>query len=437
MRILVVSTYESGHQPLHAATASTLLEDAGHDTVVLDLSVDPLDDVALQEVDAVAISVPMHTALRLAVDTVDRIQKVRPGLPIALFGLYAAVETPLDGLTRIAGDYTQALMEWAGHPVGSRTHQVRRSAVQVRVPRREALPALDRYARLRTGDEMLPVGYVQASHGCRHRCRHCPVPVVYDGRISIVDDAAVLADIDQQVAAGARHITFGDPDFLNAPAHARRVITRFASRHPDVTFDITVKVEHILAHPDVWAEFAAAGCLFVVSAFETLNDDILERLDKGHTRADAAKAIHLLREHGIEIRPSWLPFTPWTTIDDVVDIFRFIVDHDLVENTDPVQLAIRLLVPGGSLLLEGEEGRWFGEYDPEALTYRWSGAPEVEALQTELLAIAERQAEAGPAAGFAAMWDAVAQVAGIPAEELAIPHGATAGVPRMTEPWFC
>ncbi len=446
MHVLVISTYELGHQPLHAANAATLLEDDGHSVSVLDLSVDPWDVSAVSRADAVAISVPMHTALRLAVDAVERIRRDRSHLPIVLFGLYAGVAATLDGVERISGDYGSVLLDWAGRAGSIQqyrpAHQavtIRRGAVQSLVPRRAALPSLDRYAWLMIGDDRVPAGYVEASHGCRHRCRHCPVPVVYDGRINIVAVDAVLSDVDQQVEAGARHITFGDPDFLNAPAHARRVIAAFSQRHPDVTFDVTVKVEHIIAHADLWPEFAQAGCLFVISAFEILNDHILEILDKGHTRADAGKAVHLLREHGIEIRPSWLPFTPWTTIDDIIDLFRFIVDHDLVDNTDPIQLAIRLLVPDGSLLLDLDDAqRWFDEYDRRALTHQWSTSdPAVDALQAELLAIAERQASSPVRSVFSAMWERVAAAGGIPAAALAIPQGASTGVPRMTEPWFC
>ena len=219
------------------------------------------------------------------------------------------------------------------------------------LPARDLLPPLERYARLvQAGEEHL-VASVEASRGCVHRCRHCPVPVVYDGRIQINAVDAVVADVAQQVAMGARHVTYGDPDFFNGVHHALRVVRAVHERFPDLTFDCTVKVEHILRHADVWAEMAASGCIFVVSAFESVNDAELERLDKGHTAAEAGQAVELLRSHGIEIRPSWLPFTPWATLDDVRAILEFVAEHDLVGNVDPVQYTIRLLVPEGSLLL--------------------------------------------------------------------------------------
>jgi hypothetical protein len=272
--------------------------------------------------------------------------------------------------------------------------------------------------------------------------------VVYDGRIRIVPGDVVLADVESLVAGGARHITFGDPDFLNGPQHSRRVITALHERWPEVTFDCTVKVEHILRHADLWPEFAAAGCLFVVSAFESVNDQTLALLDKGHTTAGAAAAVALLRRHDIEIRPSFLPFTPWTTLDDVADLVDFVAALDLVPNVDPVQYTIRLLVPDGSLLepiLAG--GERLGPYDAERLTWTWTAADAaVDELQTRLAAVVEGAQTAEEPIGriYGRVRAAVHAVAGRhPAgDELdlapALSGCATGeGRPRLTEPWFC
>jgi len=40
MRVLLVSTYELGHQPLHVASPAALLRRVGHDVRCLDLSVE-------------------------------------------------------------------------------------------------------------------------------------------------------------------------------------------------------------------------------------------------------------------------------------------------------------------------------------------------------------------------------------------------------------
>jgi hypothetical protein len=167
---------------------------------------------------------------------------------------------------------------------------------------------------------------------------------------------------------------------------------------------------------------AACGLLFVTSAVESLNDGVLRALDKGHSAADVPVALRVLRAAGVEPRPTFLPYTPWTALSDLPAFFGFIEEHEL--DVDPVQLTLRLLIPPGSLVLE-HAGSWLGELDPDAFGYRWMHEdPRVDAL-------------------WKASSDAVR--AGASLEEL----GALAGwrgrpkkrprrkAPRLTEPWFC
>jgi radical SAM superfamily enzyme YgiQ (UPF0313 family) len=443
MRVLLISTYELGHQPLHVASPASALRRTGHEVRALDLGVDPWAPSEVMWAGALAFSVPMHTAMRLALRAAHAARALRPDVPICFYGLYAPVSrdhtlgTVADRL--LAGEYEGALVEWVdslanGAAGGGDQRLVHLGRTRFGLPARDLLPPLDRYARLiADGGERL-VGYVEASHGCAHRCRHCPVPVVYDGRIRIVDLDAVVADVAQLEAAGARHITFGDPDFLNGAHHSLRVVRAVHDRFPELTFDCTTKVELILRHEGVWPELAAAGCLFVVSAFESVNDAILQRLDKGHTAADAARAVALLREHGIEIRPSFLPFTPWTTVADVVELLEFVATHDLIDNVDPVQYTIRLLLPQGSLLLDRPDlAPHLGRYDPELLGYPWTAAdPAVDALQVRMARLVERSLDAGESieTTFRRVW----REAGA---RPAVPTAATTGRPRLSEPWFC
>jgi pyruvate-formate lyase-activating enzyme len=411
VNVLLVSTYALGMQPLAVAGPAGRLRARGHDVRCLDLSIDPWDPALGMWADKVAVSVPMHTAARLA-------RQVAPTIdgPVACYGLYAAMCRDV-ATALVSRDPEDALLRW----IEADPTLVANPAL----PARDLLPPLERYAHLaRAGEEHL-VASVEASRGCAHRCRHCPVPVVYDGRIRINDVDAVVEDVVQQVAMGARHVSYGDPDFFNGVHHSLRVVRAVHERFPDLTFDCTVKVEHIVANADVWPEMAASGCLFVVSAFESVNDEILQRLDKGHTAVDAARAVALLRSHGITVRPSWLPFTPWTRIDDLRAILEFVAANDLVGNVDPVQYTIRLLVPEGSLLLGSIDD--LGPWDADRLTYPWHS--ELDDLQLRLAELVELAGDAP----IPAVYDAVRTAVGL------APLGLTdvSPSPRLTEPWFC
>jgi pyruvate-formate lyase-activating enzyme len=401
VRILLVATYELGQQPGPLGAAAAHLRAEGHDVRALDVSVDPWDPTLAGWADEVAFSVPMHTATRLARDLAQGLDR-----PVRVFGLYAAQ----------CRDFATEV-DWDAHGLD-------------RAPDRSLLPPLERYARLAVDGEERLVGSVLTTHGCAHRCRHCPVPVVFDGRIRRVDEDAVLADVEQLVAVGARHITFGDPDFLNAPPHARRVVAALHRRHPEVTFDCTVKVEHVLRHADLWPELADAGCIFVVSAFESVDDAVLDRLDKGHTAADAARAVHVLRDVGIDVRPSWLPFTPWTMRADLVALLDFVHEHDLVGSVDPVQYGVRLLLPQRSLLLDHPDlAPFVGAWDPERSTYSWSSPdPELDALQLRIAALVDSEDDP------VTLYPQVRELVGAPPVDLS---QVTTGRPRLTESWFC
>ena len=320
------------------------------------------------------------------------------------------------------------------------------------LPARHLLPDLDRYARLAVAGEMRLAGYVEASHGCSHRCRHCPVPVVYDGRTRLVAEDAVVADVAQLVERGARHITFGDPDFLNGPHHAVRVVAAVHGAFPDVTFDITTKVEHVLRHRDLWPALARSGLLFAVSAFESASDHVLAKLDKGHTVADEIEAVAVLRASGIEPRPSLMPFTPWTTAPDIRDLLDLASYCDLIGNIDPVHYAIRLLVPPGSLLLSsGALDGLLGPYDTDGLSWTWKAPdPRLDQVQRDISA-PRRPGGGGRVAGGAGVPGGAGRGRRRPVDgwrPATAPHRPSRDTrltsafapddrPRLTEAWFC
>lgn len=441
MRMLLVSTYELGRQPVHIASPAAALDAVGVDVVALDLAVEAWDDTRLDGVDAVAFSVPMHTAMRLAIPVAGEVRLRSPELPIAFYGLYAAVgkERVLGPVADaiFVGEYERDLVAWALDIEGARKVSLNLAVNGFHRPERSSLPGHDSYARLEWMGETRLAAAVEASHGCRHRCRHCPIPVVYDGRMRVVGADAVLADIDQLAADGVQHVTFGDPDFLNAPRYSLDLLREAHASHPDLTFDLTVKVEHILAHSSLWPEMGSLGVLFVVSAFESTDDRTLEILDKNHTHAGMSEAVAVLRSVGVHIRPTWLPFFPWTTPGHVADIVAFLDRNRLWAATDPVQLAIKLLIPEGSLLeTHPAITPHLSGCEPDSLTWSWEFEdPATKRLHRELDSIAAEASDCGAEAvdTLDLMRSRIGEVAMTELPQM--PPSPPA--PRLTESWFC
>jgi len=457
--ILLIACYELGHQPLAVAWPAAFLERAGYRPSVLDLSVEPLDAEKVARARLIAVSVPMHTALRLGVTVAAKIREMNPSAHVCFYGHYAALNAAelLDTCANsvLAGEMEAQLVDLVGemeaaHATsqavpGSAALAAASRAVLGKlafpVPARSALPSLKKYARMERDGRQEIAAYVEASRGCKHVCRHCPIPPVYGGRFFVVPVETVLADVRQQVAAGAAHVTFGDPDFLNGPRHALAVARALHAEFPAVTFDFTAKVEHLMRERAHLAELAALGCAFVVSAAESLDDRVLGYLAKGHTRADLVAALRATRAAGIALRPTWVAFTPWTTLEGYREWLDFLAGEALVDHVDPVQYGIRLLVPPGSLLLELPEMQChLGEKVPGGFHYRWTHPdPRVDRLAGDVAALvadaAERDEDA--AVTFERVRALAAAAAGVaPPPPLALPPDRRRP-PRLTEPWFC
>ena len=432
MNVVLISTYELGHDPFGLASPKAWLKREGHAVRAVDLAVERLPEEEVRGAGMVAFYLPMHTATRLAIPVIERVKRLNPGARLAAYGLYAPINADLLrtlGIEGIAGgEFEAALVRFAR---GEAIDTVSLDRLQFLVPDREVRAG--KYATLRCGPEIRRVAYTEASRGCKHLCRHCPVVPVYNGRFRVVQPEVVLADIRQQVAAGAGHVTFGDPDFFNGPAHAMRVVAALHDEFPDVSYDATIKIEHLLKHRDLLGGLRDTGCAFLTSAVESVDDAILARLEKKHTRRDFFQAVELTRSAGLILQPTFIAFTPWTTIHGYRDLLRVIADLDLVENVASVQLVLRLLVTAGSRLRELPDLE-VGSFDADRLVYPWKHRdPAVDRLAGRALRLVARLQQRNHSRGE--IFREIAILAGMPLENFRlIPRAA---VPYLDEPWYC
>ena len=456
------------------------LEQAGYAPAALDIAVEDVDAERVNQARFIGISVPMHTALRLGVRVAELIRTLNPHAHICVFGLYASInaeyllshvadsviggeyETPLVNLVNALDqmppapsspreEETRGRQELPPIEGVSRRGQIvspllKRFPAHAPTPSRTSLPPLTRYARLEYHGTEHVVGYVEASRGCLHTCLHCPIVPVYEGRFFVVPGDVVLRDIRQQVEAGATHLTFGDPDFLNGPGHSLSIVRAMHAEFPLLTFDFTAKIEHLLKHRTLVPELAASGCLFAISAVESFSDTVLTYLNKGHTAADVVTALDILRASGMTLRPSLVAFTPWTTLDDYLSMFDIVEANDLIDAIDPVQYAIRLLIPPGSALINqpaeyGSIEQFVGPLDQGAFQYHWTHPDSrMDQLHQDISSAVEgaANAEEDPIDTFDRLRAMTCRMAGRAAPAVQRSRRAPQSrPPRMTEPWFC
>jgi radical SAM superfamily enzyme YgiQ (UPF0313 family) len=455
MRVVLISTYELGRQPFGLASPAAWLRRAGVTVSCQDLSQGRLYEDDIVEADMVAFYVSMHTATRIAVHVAERVKALNPDAHLCFYGLYAPMnEAYLRGLgadTILGGEFETGLVHLVRRLQAKATDNAAQSEPlvslerqQFLVPQRQELPPLERYAHLVLGpDEHRVVGYTEASRGCKHVCRHCPIVPVYEGRFRIVQRDVVLQDIRQQVAAGAEHMTFGDPDFFNGVGHALPLVEALHREFPHLTYDVTIKIEHLLRYARHLSTLRDTGCILITSAVEAVQDPILARLAKGHTRQDFLEALALCRRVGLHLNPTFVAFMPWTTLDDYIELLTLLAEQGLIEHVAPIQLAMRLLIPAGSKVLDIPDiDEVIEGFDQAALTYRWQHPDlRVDRLCDEALQLVQSGEAEGASRReiFTRLWTAAHKaaelpVAALPKPTVAPPRGP---IPYLNEPWYC
>jgi radical SAM superfamily enzyme YgiQ (UPF0313 family) len=458
VKIVLISTYELGRQPFGLASPAAWLRKRGHNVTVLDLSRQSLDETAIRGAGLIAIYLPMHTATRLAAQLLPQLRKQNPAAHLCCYGLYAPMNVEylraLGASTILGGEFEEGLVQLAErvgrNGSGSRPLDATQSEPLISLsrqkfipPDRQGLTSLAKYAHLiLPAGEHRVAGYTEASRGCKHLCRHCPIVPVYRGVFRVVDREVVLEDIRQQVTAGAQHVTFGDPDFFNGIGHAMALVEAVHREFPRLTYDVTIKIEHLLRHKKNLATMRDTGCLFVTSAVESVDDEVLSRLEKDHMLEDFLEVHRIFRELGLVLHATFVPFTPWTTLDGYLKLLRILRENDLIENVAPIQLAIRLLIPAGSRLLELQEvRRLVAPFDASALVYPWQNPdPRVDALceQVQEIVATNEKRKVPRRAIFEHIWKAAHEAAGVKTEFAPQPVLVSrAAIPYLNEPWYC
>lgn len=464
VEILLLACYELGHQPLSLAWPVAMLEEAGFSVAPIDLAVEEFPKEIVLHAKLVAIATPMHTAIRIGVSAAQRVRELNPRAHICFYGLYAHLNTdylfqkfwidqnflPLaDSI--ISGEYEvplvqlaqalqkdEELTQIAGISTPRFPAQPYLERIQFSVPNRQFLRSLKNYSHYINGGDPVRAGYAETSRGCLHTCKHCPIVPVYEGRFFVVPAEVVLADIRQQVAQGAGHISYGDPDFLNGPGHVLKIVRAVNNEFPELTFDFTTRVEHLIKNHSLLPELRSLGASFVISAFESTSNLVLAQLDKGHTVEDMDKALQILKDNELPVRPTWVPFTPWTTLEDYLHMLEWILNHHLIPNIPMVQYSIRLLIPPKSKLLPGIwNSDWLGSLQAENFTYAWTHPDSrMDELYDRLAMLAHRD-DYEPEEAFTMVAREAYDIAKRPLVDFHLGDISNQQAPRLSEHWFC
>ena len=428
MKILLTSFYDLGKQPKIIAEIVDRYNSAEIDFDFFDFSVED-QNKDLENYDVLGIYAPMHTATILSIEYIK--DKKLPN-KMFTFGLYGSVLEDFNSSIRYIKDIESD--ELALFLEINDDHQF---SLKNNIPNRQIFPDISNYAHLVDGSNNIIAGSVETTYGCKHSCTHCPVPISFNGTFKTYSLEKIISDVENQVNQGAKHISFNDPDFFNGPIHALKILESLNKKFPTITYDSTIKVEHIIKYKKYFKELSSLNMVFVISAFETTNDLVLSILEKNHTSNDLNTSIEISQDFGIDVRPTWMPFSPWTELNDLSNIVNLIEKYKLRETVDPIQLTIKLLIPKHSLIIKKPEiNKYLGNYEKNSLSFKWDYENnDVEKLQSSLFDFILHNSELDEHKQYLGMVNIIEKFTDT--ELLKNSTYDFKNVPKLSETWFC
>jgi len=364
-KIAVVSAFEARLQPVLAASAAGALRTAGGQVTAWDADVFPADFPG-GDFDLVLISVPSFEGIERGADLAGQF-KIAGAPRVLMCGQYAwlnarALAGVTDGVLADEPEgVTGQLLDYARGQVaagevngvftgsGVRTRPKRRTARDWQVPARDLLQPIGSYPEHDTKFGLL--GNIEATRGCHHKCSYCAVFAAYGVAAIPIEPGMVLADAAQLAAQGARHFAFVDAEFFNTRRHALQVIQAAAEQLGPVTFELTTRFDHILEFEAEINQMTEFGLKVITSALEFPSERVLQVFDKGIDVPGIKKAIRAAKAAGVELRPTFITFTPWVTMAEIQALDEFMDETGIADWVDHTARQTRLLLFKGSPLL--------------------------------------------------------------------------------------
>ena len=177
----------------------------------------------------------------------------------------------------------------------------------------------------------------------------------------------------------------------------------------------------------------------MVSAVESLSDRVLTVLEKHHTRADVEEALKIVHAAGIALRPTWVAFTPWTTLDDYLEVLEFIEEQWADRPRGPGAVHHPAAGPAG--LLPGGAPRHAavpGAAGPGGVQLSLGPSrPAMDRLQKAVSKLVEADTKAARTRPTPSTGCGTWRPGGSPKACLHQLPRDRVRAPRLSEPWFC
>jgi anaerobic magnesium-protoporphyrin IX monomethyl ester cyclase len=353
--------------PLGIAYLAATLREAGHDVQVLDCTFLSRDEALVRARAAQAEVVGISCMVTMEEDCLGLARALRGSCRLLVAGGPLPTCRPeafvrlFDAVVRGEGEQTMLAL-LSAYEAGAALSEVpgvmcRRGPDAARcAPPRQFAHDLDRIPF--PARDLLPNGQyiefgrkaygssistVMSTRGCPYRCEFCS-NVVFGDSYRERSPGNVVDEIEEVLALGYERISFADDVFTLNRRRVLEICAEIGRRGLRFQWECLGRVDAF--DVEMAGAMKSAGCFRIFFGIESGNDDILRLMDKRITTAQAAGAVRVAHEAGLEVGAFFIVCYPGETDDTVLETLRFATSLPL----DYLGLTMPYPLPGTALL---------------------------------------------------------------------------------------
>jgi radical SAM superfamily enzyme YgiQ (UPF0313 family) len=271
----------------------------GHEVVLLDENVEPIDFDALQDYDIVGLTgmtVQRDRMREILVELNER------GAFVVIGGPWISVaEDWYEGLVNVifVGEaettWPQFLAEWERGEHRYRYEQSEKTDMtSVPLPRYDLVPFRE-YA----------MGCVQTSRGCPFQCEFCDIIVIFGRKPRVKHPEQVVAEVEAQWRLGARVIFLVDDNFIGNKKLAKgilRALVAWQHQHGYPVAFFTEASLDLAEDAELLSLMADSGMVAVFVGIESPDEEALRETKKfQNVRGSIVERVHTIQAAGLEV----------------------------------------------------------------------------------------------------------------------------------------
>jgi radical SAM superfamily enzyme YgiQ (UPF0313 family) len=205
-------------------------------------------------------------------------------------------------------------------------------------PRRDLTAA---YRQSYFSEWMRPLASIRTSKGCHFRCQFCALWKLTGGRYLARKPELIVEELG---TIRENYIFFADDESLLDTARMETLADLIQRTGIRKRFFLYGRSDTIAHHPHLLEHWKKAGLERVFIGLEFIRDQDLKMVRKGSTVANNEKAVHILKDLGIDIWPMFM-IRPEFDRGDFADLRKYCLGLDL----DFIGFSVLTPLPGTDL----------------------------------------------------------------------------------------